>query len=318
MISRKEFELELQNLTAEGLHIFGQQEVSESLRPSLTTFGEVPRSELSPPIQSTSGSFLPKTGEEIISLTGHLHPLIRPLFSKMPPSESGLPIVEEPSMARITDSAPEAFSVEAGVKAPLPSPIETRAVVQVKDEQLLSPDDEKRILFIHPPNIHNEAVIACYRYAVDSGIIRPKNPVTIIWSNKIVDESVEPQVQEEFTPSEGLAWKEHIFKVSASNFNEAVHELREISPSIHQLIECTDILSRKFYVKLQAHGGLKWMIQQELQQGPKGGEYDLVVMPCFGKKESNKDLEQFVITHSPIPVVLVRLQEYSSAVVPNL
>lgn len=304
-------------------------------------------------------SVLPKPGSEVLPSSGRIHPILIPLLERTP-SSSGLPIVEPPPEATpsarkmaqgpttLPPSTPEMRSIaeespvitphEPGVKSPFPSPLQmptmapgpevpllpkpsAPVISEVHESHIRPATLGRSVLFIYPPLIDEESVIACYRHAAKT-IIRATDHITVLWATATEAElqsAGKPVVKKEeldsYTPGEGIF---KVMKVSAENFSEvrdiplplifqAIDEVRERSPFIHRLIESTDLKTRRFLIKLQPHAGIHWTLQQELQSPSGKPTYELIVMPCLPPgMGDDPELEKFLLEHATVPVALVR------------
>lgn len=166
--------------------------ISEPIRTSQEDI-EIPRSTLAslivPPSPSTISqqpSILPKQGEEVLPLSGPIHPVVQQLLMKMPPpppSTTGIPIVEVPSRTEKAEFGvyvagqtfplhPEVVSpqqipiiqekprgegfpqyqqpIEPGVASTFPSPIQHRAEAMTGES--FPSEAKEKVLLLAPPS----------------------------------------------------------------------------------------------------------------------------------------------------------------------
>lgn len=288
---------------------------------------EVPRSVF-------RGSALPRSGEEILPVFGKPHAIVELLteheqipqseFSRGEPFKPGESTVSPPisTHALLLESFEERG--RTGLEAPMPSPVSTspvRAAAPIPITAINVPAS-RNILFIYPPRMTVDKVSLSLEEAVNT-VIRPLDRIVFAWtpsqksltSSGPLEES-EPIEPEVFTVGESASPNEQDIRVWANQFQEVTKVLRENTPVLHQLVENPLLKHRSFEIRIHSHASIWNTIKAEVDTktsvrrwpSEKQRNYDFVVLPCLKPEvDSDTELEEFLITESRFPVVLMRV-----------
>lgn len=171
---RKQIELELQQLSETEPYI-GEREETPPRSP------HVPRSERQPsPAEYEKNpkdlpSFLPKSGEQVLPLTGAPHPLVGVLVgnSKSPPAPfqnpKRAPTFEAPEHKRHSGFFPSMHATKE------------MAHLSLSDSKPPISRTTRNVLFIYPYFMKIDSVISSYNFIAQS-ILHPQDNLTILWA----------------------------------------------------------------------------------------------------------------------------------------